>query len=106
MIVSLTTCPICQGKIYLQNSFVGASKYVCPSRISDLFPYSHYEVQVSGVEYIQVYVTPPYIVYNRSDTNKSHVRNMAGKEIMVCSLLKFESAEKLVERIQNLIIFS
>lgn len=108
MIVSLTHCPICNGQLKLGESKLPGSvaKYICQVIISELFPQTHYEVYISGAGFIQVLVLPPYIIYNRSNTNRTHIHDLSGKEVMNCPLLKLETPEKLLERIKGLIVFS
>lgn len=103
-------CPICNKPLKLR-SVAGVQVYECPSVI-EIVPTnltSHYVVEKDSMFEIQHMIVLPYSIDTYANSAKSRLyklQDQRWKLLHEVSVIKPESEDKLLERIQKLLVFS
>ena len=104
-------CPICSKPLKLR-SVAGVQVYECPTTIQMLVPTnlsSHYTVEKDSKFEIQHMIVLPYSIDTYANATKSRLYKLHDARwrlLHEVSMIRPESEDKLLERIQKLLIFS
>lgn len=105
------TCPLCDKSLRLR-SVAGVSVFECPMEIPDLpanSHKSHYVVEKDSKFEIQHMIVLPYSIDTYADATRSRIYKLTdGKWRLLHEVpfLKADSEDKLLDRIQKLLVFS
>ncbi len=118
MKLSIRECPLCKGILGARYPAPGSGetvvRYVCSTHVKG-DRLSHYYIENYGIGYVQIIHLPPYVIVNKSNSENTEVYPYEGvgtghitdrKLIMSIPRLPITTAEKMLERLKVLVVFS
>jgi hypothetical protein len=110
----VNVCPLCNKVMKLRQLAKVVNLFECPTQVDELKGKSHYEVEFDSREEIQHIIIFPYSIDTLGNSSKSRIYKayvtdlgdpIKWKFLKEVSVIRAESEEKLMERLQTLLLF-